>query len=102
MRKLLTLDEVAAQLGVSREWLYRNKRRLEKQHGFPGEFPGVPRRYDPLAITLWQNAQLPAALRDAPGAPAPAAPIEPEPAAAADWENVLDARAAAIAQSILQ
>ncbi len=62
MRRYLTHAEVAIALGVSPQWLYRNKRRLEREHGFPEPAPGMRgdggNLYDPKAITLWQDGAL--------------------------------------------
>lgn len=94
MRDLLTYPEVAAALKVTREWFYRNHRRLVRQHGFPAPMPGMGNRWDPRAIELWQDGDL-ARQKLLPAAPAPpAAPPEEDGDA---WAGILDRRAEALA-----
>lgn len=98
MRDALTLDQVAARFQVSKDWWFRHWRNLRKEHGFPSPMPGFKTlRWDPRAIELWQDDQLRAA-GILPPAPA-AAPAEPEGGVLGDanWPEILDRRAAAIA-----
>lgn len=47
------------------DWFYRNRRRLEAEHGFPKPLPGLGELwYDPEAIEAWLAAR-----RDARAAP---------------------------------
>lgn len=73
-RPYLSLDELAQALHVGREWLRRHRRRLEHDFGFPRPAPGMGNHYDPLAVKLWQDRNLPPELVDRfiallPGAP---------------------------------
>jgi predicted DNA-binding transcriptional regulator AlpA len=89
IRRYLSLGEIAAAMGVSRDWLYRHVRRLERDHGFPSSVPGLPNRRDPAAIEAWQNR--------AQGTPVPADPSATGDDELSRWTVELDRRAAATA-----
>lgn len=59
-RQLLPADGVAVRLSSTRDWFSRHRRQLERK-GFPK--PVLPGRWDPKAIDLWLDSQMPAALR---------------------------------------
>ena len=71
LEPLIVQDELAEILGVSKDWLIRNRAKLAREHGFLAPVPGLarPPRWDPVAVRLWLDAQMPARLR--PAAPAP-------------------------------
>ncbi len=56
IRRYLSNREVASLLGMSRSRLYRIKRLLENERGFPLPVPRLG--YDPLAIKRWQDGQI--------------------------------------------
>lgn len=56
-RQLLSAPQVAAQLGHRAAWFYRNRARLQAQHGFPAPVDGCGLRWDPVAIGAWLDAQ---------------------------------------------
>lgn len=100
MRRVLTQAQVAAGLGVTEDWFYRNRARLMREEGFPPPLPlGIAgMKWDPLAIELWMNSKLPPDLRAMLAPPAP--PAAPGPLSFDDEAAIdaaLDARAAAIA-----
>lgn len=78
-RQLLTAPQVAAQLGHRAAWFYRNRARLQQQHGFPPPVDGCGLRWDPVAIGAWLDRRA------------------HTPAPAADPEQVLIGRARALA-----
>lgn len=57
MRDLLTAPQVAAALGYRPAWFYRNRARLEAEHGFPRAVDGCGLRWDPAAIGDWLDAR---------------------------------------------
>ena len=59
MRPLLTLEDVAARMQVEPAWLRARIGTLCTKHGFPRALPlrGI-RRWDPLALEIWQNGML--------------------------------------------
>lgn len=70
IRPYLSLDRVAAALGVEAAWLRANLKSLQ---GFPAPSPGMGRRWHPADIEHWQ-------MLGAPGVPrAPAPPPLPGP-----------------------
>src|SRR5260221_29395 len=77
-RGYLTPAELAERLTAKPTWLENNLRRLERDLGFPHTAPGMGHRYDPLAVRLWQDRNLPPHL----AAAAPRAELT-EPAAPA-------------------
>jgi predicted DNA-binding transcriptional regulator AlpA len=85
--RLLTLSDIAAQLGVSLPALYRRMSLLRAQ-GFPRPLPGLGRRYDPAAVAAWIARA---------SAPVPPAPLATAPDAIEPWQAELDRRAAAMA-----
>lgn len=56
-RQLLAAPAVAKLLGHSSSWFYRNRGRLEEQHGFPAPVAGCGLRWDSAAIHRWLDAQ---------------------------------------------
>lgn len=59
-RPALTRAQVAAELGETLDWFYRNRKRLERDHGFPPALPGTNgRKWDLKAINAWKDAQMP-------------------------------------------
>lgn len=58
-RTLLTGPEVALRLRRSTTWFYRNRARLEAEHGFPRPVDGCGMRWDPEALMRWLDARLP-------------------------------------------
>lgn len=72
------MAEVSFKLGhTDPEWFARNRARLIAEEGFPGPVPGMGLRWDPAAIDLSHDRNIPAHLRPAPtvapiAAPAPA------------------------------
>lgn len=82
-RQLLNRAQVAAKLGQTVSWLYRNLANLVETQGFPHPTIGSMRgaRWDPAAIDAWFDR------RHAPGEGAQ--PDDP-------WAAKLDARAAAL------
>lgn len=52
VRRLLTSRDVAALLGVTREYFYRRRATLEAK-GFPPPIPALGNRWDPTAIDAW-------------------------------------------------
>lgn len=86
---LLPLAAVALKLGVSRERFYKRWKAMVAEHGFPPPVPGCGKRWDPVAIRRWLDAQMPAHLR-----PPVAAAAEAE---AADLAAELRERARALA-----
>lgn len=95
IRRYLTHEEVAVALGVSREWLYRNKRRLERDEAFPLPVRGLDKLYDPAAIELWQDRQIEPAASPPPAPAASEPPANPESKIA----DLLDERAKRIASA---
>lgn len=78
----MTLNEVAEKVfRTAPDWFYRNRRRLEDEHGFPRPLPGrgKPMLYDPLAIEAWLAAR-----RDARGSELVQRTVTPEPDDAAE------------------
>ncbi len=94
-RALLNMAEVARKLGRSVEWFYRNRRRLEREHGFPASIAGLGKRWDPAAIDAWLDRQMAPELRRARAAPGSA---DGEPGEIIDWEHELGRRARRIAE----
>lgn len=72
--RLGDLAAVAVILGVTKDWLYRNRASLAAEHGFPAPVPNMPSRYDLVAVHLWLDRQIPAALRPVEGVEAGHAP----------------------------
>lgn len=94
MRDALTLTMVADAFKISKDWFYRHRRRLEREHGFPLPMPGFKEpRWDPRALELWQDEQLRKAGLLPPMGADPAQP----PLPGVDWADVLDRRAEAVA-----
>lgn len=87
-RTLLTTAQAAAKLGHTVEWLYRHRKALEAK-GFPPPIDALGHRYDPVAIDLWLDRQLPAHLTVRPSE-APGGEV-------IDWAARLRERAQAIA-----
>lgn len=85
---LLSARALAALLGCSLDWLYRNRRRLERETGFPE--PLLRGHYDPLAIKAWRLSRLAPALRAELAAANDAADAD-------GWGAELDRRAQALA-----
>jgi predicted DNA-binding transcriptional regulator AlpA len=91
---LLTLTQIAAQLGVPVSALYRNMSGL-RACGFPRPVAGCGRRYDPEAIAAWLARQ-----RTAPSVPSPlegegkgeAPPAAPAADDIPGWQAELDRR----------
>jgi len=87
--QLLTLTQIAAQLGVPLSALYRNVGSM-RACGFPRPVAGCGRRYDPEAIAQWLARQ-----RTNPSS-LPEEEAEQPPAPAADnipgWQAELDRR----------
>jgi len=78
-RALLNTRQVAARLGRTLNWFYRNKKRLENEHEFPHPVGGCGGRWDPAAIDAWLDRQMPARLRE---------PVDPSvPSGFATWED---------------
>lgn len=87
--ELITRRQVAAMLNKSYDWFLRHRKSLEADHGFPATVPGIPNRWDPLAIRAWiarGRAEL--------EAPTPA------PNDGRDWGAELDKRAGELAQGL--
>lgn len=59
-RTLLTRAEVAARLGHSLVWFYRNEKRIQKQERFPAPALGTlaAARWDPAAIDYWLDCKI--------------------------------------------
>lgn len=85
MRRYLAPHGVAAELGVPVPWFNRHRKRLVAEFGFPPPAPGMGLRWDPLAIRLWQDANLPPALKLL---------LPPAESTGTDWADALDQRAA--------
>lgn len=85
-----TPAEVAAALGRSLDWYYRNITRL-RAAGFPAPLP-IVRRYDPAAVRRWIAA--------AAGAPPAAGEISPATDDAEAWAAQLDRNAAALGRQL--
>lgn len=88
-RTPLDVAGVARELGHTPLWFRRHRAELEAKHGFPKPLPGLGLRWDPLAIKLWKDIHIPAALR-------------PEPVLTGNdnWDTTLDARAALLAAGV--
>ena len=88
----MTSADVAKKLTRSRDWFYRNRKRLEAR-GFPKTVPGHGQRWHPGAIAAYlaREAGMPVAMSGA-------AEIVVEDITA--WQNYLDAHAARIAARI--
>lgn len=95
--RLLTLSEVARELGVSRSWLYANVARLERENGFPPAVPGMGTRRLSTALERWLQANQPPELRD----PQPKSVAAPDYHDIEAWRAVLDFRAEEIVQEEL-
>ena len=68
-RRPLNAQQTAEdQLGVSLDWFNRNWKNLIADHGFPPPLAGLGRRWDPVAIAAWKDAQIPAHLKPPPAA----------------------------------
>lgn len=87
----LTARQVAAFLGHSRDWFYRNRARLEREQGFPKPVPGI-NRWDPGALVAWRLAQQ--------GIPLQAAGELGRRLTEREWAEELDRNAAAIAAGL--
>lgn len=61
MRVLLSMDEVAAKLHKSRGWLYKNRKRLQEEEGFPP--PVMQGLWDDRSIDIWIDSKLPPLFR---------------------------------------
>ena len=86
-RALLNTRQVAARLGHTLDWFYRNRPRLESQHDFPPSVGGCGGRWDPAALDAWLDTQIPAALRE---------PVDRDPSVPpgfATWQDWMEARA---------
>lgn len=96
MRRLLTLAEVAERLGASVEWLYRHRKRLATEQGFPAPAlgRGMQQRWDPRALELWQDARL---KTTNPTLAPTSAPATTEPEDLQVWRELLSERSDAIA-----
>jgi predicted DNA-binding transcriptional regulator AlpA len=85
-RTLLDLRDLAKRIKRSLDWTYRALPGLIADHGFPAPLPGLGKRWDPVAVDAWLDAQLAPEL----------SPARPQAAAAApDWEAELIRRARA-------
>lgn len=62
-RRLLRHAEVADLLGRPAEWLYKNKRRLIEQEGFPPPVSAIGNCWDSAAIDAWLDNQMQPELR---------------------------------------
>lgn len=75
MSLVITRDEIAAELGLSRASAPAKLRRLMTQHGFPPPLPGETTRYSRHLVSTWfatnGGQSLSAAADDAP------APVDP-------------------------
>jgi hypothetical protein len=83
-RDLLNIAQVAKIIRHSPEWFSRHRKRLEEEHGFPKSVAGMGKRWDPRAIEIWQDWQLPPA--------ASASGLAQEDAALADARRELERR----------
>ena len=61
-RRLLTADETARMLRVSTRVFRRRLNELARA-GFPPPVPGLPERWDRVAIEAWLDRQMPAPAR---------------------------------------
>lgn len=50
---VITLDELAAEMQIGRTYARRTIRKLEQQHHFPAELPGLPGRWSRDRVTAW-------------------------------------------------
>lgn len=103
VRHLIPLAELRRRLGVSVPWWAKHKRRLVREHGFPGPVPGFPHHYDSAAVEAWLDWHMPRHLRPLaraslqPAARGPASNSEPcaAPQVEDDWTRWLVERATA-------
>ena len=89
---LITLADIAEQLGVSLQTFYRNMSSL-RACGFPRPVPGCGRRYDPQAVADWLARQRPANVDTAePPTVVPPPGNLPAPEDIAGWQSELTRR----------
>ena len=53
VKPTLSLDEVAAQMGKSADWVRRHRGELHRKYGFPDALPGKPLRFSRAAFRRW-------------------------------------------------
>lgn len=53
MNGTLGQDDIGGLLGKSRDWFYRNRDRLQREHRFPAPIDGVPGRWSRAAVLEW-------------------------------------------------
>lgn len=95
IRAYLNLRQVAELLGYSEDYVYRHVRRWQAEAANPFPRPAMGRKYDPLAVEIWQNNRLaPAQRRQL----APIAVANDDAPAAGGRKALLRARAQAIAE----
>ena len=63
-RTLLDSGQVALRLRMSRESFLRKRKALEAAHGFPPRVPGCGNHWDPVALDLWLDRQIPGHLHE--------------------------------------
>lgn len=64
-RRLLTVEEVARVLRITPRTFRRRRAELQAG-GFPAPVPGLPDRWDRVAIEAWLDRQIPAAAAQDP------------------------------------
>ena len=50
---VITLDEIAGELGIARRSAAHAVRRLQRAHGFPPGLPGLPTRFSRHLVASW-------------------------------------------------